>query len=705
MPLLEFGYESYDKSGNMLGVVDATLNYPSAQASKLRNTWSYGYDGLGRLVGADTTNTAWAQPTASYEYDWMSNMTVGRDLVFAHQPGAPHQIQTSTRAGTPSAPFDYDANGALELRPAVGPAAEDGAIEFAYDAEGRVRRVTAGSDVVEYVSDSSGQRVARRTADGAVTFYFGPRFEVTGTRLVRHVPFAGRIIAASEIELPASSPLVVARIDAGERGTMTARALLDFAAESPRLYPRLALARQDAVTLFALALLAIILLDLVPGRARVGLSSARGSRWRRLRRGHVLALLAVFSASLTPLAYVRPASATGGGGSGGGGSPPPPSYPVYFLHHDHLGSTVMATCYKRPVEESCADGEVKQHFRYDAYGLTKAFDATGTPLTNPATHASDRLYTGQRWEATARVYDYNARFYEPRVARFASIDPAREFPNPYAYVGWRPTHFVDPTGLWMDLPFGFDLPFDRPTGPVPYFDVKSALEGGANNGQNYSAGGAKLDAGFYSQGTSTLGGFYATLVGILAVALLPLGLATTAVGAVAGGLVGGVRSGSLGGALGGAAAGALTAATIHGTDVRGLAGGIVGHLHGITTGAAGMIKGAATLDASTFGNGAYAFLTAVVMPRHDSHGAINWPGTESNVGLIPGSGGRVNNGSIRHDADMQRHGFDSSVSHFRWIENAWVGPGTHPGLYGNVYRGLGTVGFGVAGAILRAAGR
>jgi RHS repeat-associated protein len=107
----------------------------------------------------------------------------------------------------------------------------------------------------------------------------------------------------------------------------------------------------------------------------------------------------------------------------------------------------MATCYKRPVEESCADGEVKQHFRYDAYGLTKVFDPTGSPVTDPAAYATDRLYTGQRWEAQARVYDYHARFYEPRVARFSGIDPARQFPNPYTYVGWRPTHFVDPTGM------------------------------------------------------------------------------------------------------------------------------------------------------------------------------------------------------------------------------------------------------------------
>lgn len=33
------------------------------------------------------------------------------------------------------------------------------------------------------------------------------------------------------------------------------------------------------------------------------------------------------------------------------------------------------------------------------------------------------------------------------MARFTSTDPVREYANPYAYVGWKPTALVDPTGM------------------------------------------------------------------------------------------------------------------------------------------------------------------------------------------------------------------------------------------------------------------
>ena len=36
------------------------------------------------------------------------------------------------------------------------------------------------------------------------------------------------------------------------------------------------------------------------------------------------------------------------------------------------------------------------------------------------------------------MYDYQARFYDPRTGMFSSLDPARQYVNPYAYVKWNP---------------------------------------------------------------------------------------------------------------------------------------------------------------------------------------------------------------------------------------------------------------------------
>jgi RHS repeat-associated protein len=59
---------------------------------------------------------------------------------------------------------------------------------------------------------------------------------------------------------------------------------------------------------------------------------------------------------------------------------------------------------------------------------------------------TDRLYTGQRWDALTGVYDYGARHYDPRLARFLSHDPVREYINPYAYVRWNPVMYFDNQG-------------------------------------------------------------------------------------------------------------------------------------------------------------------------------------------------------------------------------------------------------------------
>ncbi len=99
-------------------------------------------------------------------------------------------------------------------------------------------------------------------------------------------------------------------------------------------------------------------------------------------------------------------------------------------------------------------------FRIDAYGQVTAYagDGSAVPVTTAltsagpsggtATYVPERLYTSQRWDNAAQLYYYGARFYDPRIASFASEDPAREYMNPYAYVAWNPVKFTDPTGMF-----------------------------------------------------------------------------------------------------------------------------------------------------------------------------------------------------------------------------------------------------------------
>ena len=65
-------------------------------------------------------------------------------------------------------------------------------------------------------------------------------------------------------------------------------------------------------------------------------------------------------------------------------------------------------------------------------------------------------FTGQRWDGVIRLYDYNARYYDPATGRF--IQPDTIVPNPgnpqdlnrYTYVRNNPVRYSDPTGHRFD---------------------------------------------------------------------------------------------------------------------------------------------------------------------------------------------------------------------------------------------------------------
>jgi RHS repeat-associated protein len=106
-----------------------------------------------------------------------------------------------------------------------------------------------------------------------------------------------------------------------------------------------------------------------------------------------------------------------------------------------------------------------QYFRYDGYGMPKLLFPLPFQIVHTGDAKTDRLYTGQRWEYRTRLYDYGARHYDPRLARFLTHDPVREYMNPYAYVRWNPIHFTDPTGMFIGsifLSFNMTMSADSP---------------------------------------------------------------------------------------------------------------------------------------------------------------------------------------------------------------------------------------------------
>ena len=76
---------------------------------------------------------------------------------------------------------------------------------------------------------------------------------------------------------------------------------------------------------------------------------------------------------------------------------------LYYLHADHLGSTVLTTD---------ANGNIHSNQQYAAFGA---------PRSSSGTLPTDHTYTGQKRDGTGLMY-YRARYYDPSLGQFISPD-------------------------------------------------------------------------------------------------------------------------------------------------------------------------------------------------------------------------------------------------------------------------------------------
>lgn len=107
---------------------------------------------------------------------------------------------------------------------------------------------------------------------------------------------------------------------------------------------------------------------------------------------------------------------------------------TYYYDTDGLGSISLLNKRVGPIQNS---------YVYDAWGTVRS---QTTPTTNPFTYTARE--TGE-----AGLMFYRARYYNPGVGRFVSMDPVYSITKPiglhrYAYVGNDPNLYVDPLGLF-----------------------------------------------------------------------------------------------------------------------------------------------------------------------------------------------------------------------------------------------------------------
>jgi len=118
-----------------------------------------------------------------------------------------------------------------------------------------------------------------------------------------------------------------------------------------------------------------------------------------------------------------------------------------FYHGDHLGS---ATVLVDPT------GKVLERRSYHPFGQTHT--QAGAPT-------AAYTYTGKELDDATGLYNYGARYYDPAVGRFISVDPLyfeqpeKELADPqmlnlYAYVRNNPVHNLDPDGRDVVIAYG-----------------------------------------------------------------------------------------------------------------------------------------------------------------------------------------------------------------------------------------------------------
>ena len=194
---------------------------------------------------------------------------------------------------------------------------------------------------------------------------------------------------------------------------------------------------------------------------------------------------------------------------------------LYYLFTDHLGSTSVTynTTNSQP-----------QTLRYYPWGGIRSGDVP-----------TDRRFTGQRWDATIALYDYQARFYDPALGRFIQPDTIVPEPgnpqdlNRYTYAGNNPLIYTDPLGHcpWCITIGG---------GALIGGGISYGTQVAANISQNGLTVQAFTDVNWATVGAGAVAG---------AVGGATFGVGTAVIGT---GLVGMVASGAVSGAAAGQAA-------------------------------------------------------------------------------------------------------------------------------------------------------
>ena len=380
------------------GQITKATTAGTATASFPATSLAYTYDPAGNITSASGPGG-----TVSYSYDALSQLTGIQDPAggkFTLAYNALSELSSLTRPNGVDTSYTYDPTGNLTgISSALGGTTLQ-ALTYIYSPDSQVASMAGPSGSASYSYDPAGQ-LTGSSSPGASTGY---TYDPAGNRL--------------------SSPLGAASYNSADQvtavggATFTSNADGDLTSESSTAgtatYTYNALDQLVKAT-SPNGLATTFSYDALGRRASV---DANGQTTYYAYDGSNLA--ATYSGSGTLAAsFVNSLGPEGQVELSQGGQ-------AYYYLRDALNSVTSVTN---------TAGATVDSYSYSPFGRVTVTGSLSNPLT----------YTGQVSDSSTGIYYYNARYYDPALGRFLTVDPVAAA-NPYPYVGNDPTNFVDPTG-------------------------------------------------------------------------------------------------------------------------------------------------------------------------------------------------------------------------------------------------------------------